>query len=93
MSEANVRAFLAPPTRGIVLLETFGAGNALQRSDLMAALNQACDSGIIIVAITQYLKGFVSDAHETGIVKLSLSLIKIVRPHETPSHILIQAQT
>ena len=56
MSEANVRAFLAPPTRGIVLLETFGAGNALQRSDLMAALNHACDSGVIIVAITQYLK-------------------------------------
>ena len=26
MSEATVRAFLAPPTRGIVLLETFGAG-------------------------------------------------------------------
>ena len=65
MSEATFRAFLAPPTRGIVL-ETFGAGNAPRRSDLMAALSQACDSGIVIVAITQCLKGSVSDAYETG---------------------------
>ena len=65
MSVVTVHAFLAPPTRGIVL-ETFGAGNAPQRSDLMAALKQACDSGIVIVAITQCLKGSVSDAYETG---------------------------
>lgn len=65
MSDNTIRAFLAPPTRGIVL-ETFGAGNAPQRSDLMAALRQACDSGIVVVAITQCLKGSVSDAYETG---------------------------
>lgn len=65
MSKATVHAFLAPPTRGIVL-ETFGAGNAPQRSDLMAALKLACDSGIVIVAITQCLKGSVSGAYETG---------------------------
>ncbi|KAG8217609.1 asparaginase-domain-containing protein [Butyriboletus roseoflavus] len=65
MSDATIHAFLAPPTRGIVL-ETFGAGNAPQRSDLMAALKQACDSGIVIVAITQCLKGSVSGAYETG---------------------------
>ncbi|KAF8559674.1 asparaginase-domain-containing protein [Imleria badia] len=65
MSDATVHAFLAPPTRGIVL-ETFGSGNAPQRSELMSALKQACDSGIVIVAITQCLKGSVSDAYETG---------------------------
>ncbi|KAF9246423.1 asparaginase-domain-containing protein [Melanogaster broomeanus] len=65
MTGATVRAFLAPPTRGIVL-ETFGAGNAPQRTDLMVALKQACDSGIVIVAITQCAKGSVSDAYETG---------------------------
>lgn len=65
MSDTTVHAFLAPPTRGIVL-ETFGAGNAPQRSDLMTALKQACESGIVIVAITQCLKGSVSCAYETG---------------------------
>lgn len=65
MSDATIHAFLAPPTRGIVL-ETFGAGNAPQRSDLMAALKEACDSGIVIVAITQCLKGSVSGTYETG---------------------------
>ena len=62
---ATVRAFLAPPTRGIVL-ETFGAGNAPQSPELMTAFKQACDSGIVIVAITQCLKGSVSDAYQTG---------------------------
>ena len=53
------------PTRGIVL-ETFGAGNAPQRADLVEALKEACDSGVVIVAITQCAKGSVSDAYETG---------------------------
>jgi hypothetical protein len=65
MTGVTVRAFLGPPTRGVVL-ETFGAGNAPQRTDLMAALKQACDSGIVVVAITQCAKGSVSDVYETG---------------------------
>jgi 60kDa lysophospholipase len=65
MTVATVQAFLAPPIRGVVL-ETFGAGNAPQRSDLMSALKQACDSGIVVVAITQCMKGSVSDAYESG---------------------------
>jgi lysophospholipase len=54
-----------PPVQGVVL-ETFGAGNAPQRPDLMAALREASDRGVIIVAITQCTKGSVSDAYETG---------------------------
>lgn len=54
-----------PPIRGVVL-ETFGAGNAPQRADLMQALRQACDRGIVVVAISQCAKGSVSDAYETG---------------------------
>lgn len=49
-----------------VVLETFGAGNAPQRPDLMAALRDACDRGVVIVAISQCAKGSVSDAYETG---------------------------
>ena len=62
---ATIRAFVMAPTRGVVL-ETFGAGNAPQRPDLVAALKEACDNGVVIVAITQCSKGSVSDAYETG---------------------------
>jgi 60kDa lysophospholipase len=62
---ATVKAFLSPPVQGVVL-ETFGAGNAPQRADLMDALKAACDRGVVIVAISQCAKGTVSDAYETG---------------------------
>ncbi|KAG2096335.1 asparaginase-domain-containing protein [Suillus discolor] len=65
MTGATARAFLAPPTRGIVL-ETFGAGNASQRPDVLAAFKDACDGGVVIVAISQCIKGSVSGDYETG---------------------------
>ncbi|KAG8800015.1 hypothetical protein FRC17_006982, partial [Serendipita sp. 399] len=65
ITAATVRAFLSPPVQGVVL-ETFGAGNAPQRADLMTALKEACDRGVVIVAISQCAKGSVSDAYETG---------------------------
>jgi lysophospholipase len=54
-----------PPIRGVVL-QTYGAGNAPQRADLMSALKEACDRGVVIVAISQCAKGSVSDTYETG---------------------------
>jgi lysophospholipase len=48
------------------VLETFGAGNAPQRADLMEALKEACDRGVVIVAVSQCAKGSVSDAYQTG---------------------------
>lgn len=65
ITAATVKAFLAPPVQGVVL-ETFGAGNAPQRADLMDAMKAACERGVIIVAISQCAKGSVSDAYETG---------------------------
>jgi lysophospholipase len=65
MTGTTARAFLAPPTLGIVL-ETFGAGNASQRTDFLAALKEACDRGVVIVAISQCAKGSVSGNYETG---------------------------
>lgn len=65
ITAATVRAFLSPPVQGVVL-ETFGAGNAPQRADLVDALKAACERGVIIVAISQCAKGSVSDAYETG---------------------------
>ncbi len=63
-----------PSIKGVVL-ETFGAGNAPQRADLMAALREACDRGVVIVAITQCVKGTVSDAYETGRTLLEAGII------------------
>ncbi|KAI0950084.1 hypothetical protein AcW1_006090 [Taiwanofungus camphoratus] len=65
ITATTIKAFLALPTRGVVL-ETFGAGNAPQRSDLVGALKEACDRGVVIVSISQCAKGSVSDAYETG---------------------------
>ncbi|KAJ8079102.1 hypothetical protein PM082_013389 [Marasmius tenuissimus] len=74
ITAATVRAFFMPPIRGVIL-ETFGAGNAPQRSDLMSALKEACESGIIVVAITQCTRGTVSDAYETGRTLLQTGVV------------------
>ncbi|KAG5654137.1 hypothetical protein H0H81_007189 [Sphagnurus paluster] len=63
-----------PPIRGVVL-ETFGAGNAPQRADLMEALKEGCDRGVVVVAITQCSKGSVSDAYETGRTLLQCGVV------------------
>lgn len=78
-----------PPIRGVVL-ETFGAGNAPQRPDLIHALKAACDRGVVIVAISQCAKGSVSDAYETGRTLLQSGVVPgcdmtpEVRPHLIP---------
>ncbi|KIM48771.1 hypothetical protein M413DRAFT_437948 [Hebeloma cylindrosporum] len=71
---ATIRAFCMPPIRGVVL-ETFGAGNAPQRADVMDALRGACDRGVVVVAITQCAKGSVSDAYETGRTLLQAGVV------------------
>ncbi|TRM55487.1 asparaginase-domain-containing protein, partial [Schizophyllum amplum] len=65
ITAAMISAFCAPPVQGVVL-EAFGAGNAPNRQDLLQAVRQACDRGVIIVAISQCTKGSVSVAYETG---------------------------
>jgi|SRR5882757_2796714 len=74
ITAATVQAFLAPPIQGVVL-ETFGAGNAPQRKDLMSALHEACGRGVVIVAITQCAKGSVSNAYETGRTLLEAGIV------------------
>lgn len=49
-----------------MVLETFGAGNAPQRRDIMEAIEDACNRGVVVVAISQCTRGSVSDAYETG---------------------------
>ncbi|KAJ1654708.1 hypothetical protein IWQ61_005404 [Dispira simplex] len=63
---AAIRAFLTPPIAGIVL-ETYGAGNAPNaRQDLVAALKEASDRGVVIVNCSQCKKGLVSDLYATS---------------------------
>lgn len=74
ITAATVRAFLAPPIRGLVL-ETYGAGNAPQRADLLDALKDGCDRGVVIVAISQCSKGSVSADYETGRGLLKIGIV------------------
>ena len=74
ISGATIRAFCMAPIRGVVL-ETFGAGNAPQRADVMDALKGARDRGVVVVAITQCAKGSVSDAYETGRTLLEVGVV------------------
>ncbi|KAI7885126.1 asparaginase-domain-containing protein [Lichtheimia hyalospora FSU 10163] len=65
INETTVRTFLAPPIQGVVL-ETYGAGNAPARADLLSALKEACDRGVVIVNCTQCRKGLVTSSYATG---------------------------
>ncbi|KAG0252526.1 hypothetical protein DFQ27_008018 [Actinomortierella ambigua] len=66
ITESTIRAFLAPPIQGVVL-ETYGAGNAPSaRQDLIAALKEACDRGVVIVNCTQCKRGLVTNVYQTG---------------------------
>ncbi|KAG6880253.1 hypothetical protein C0992_001821 [Termitomyces sp. T32_za158] len=74
ISTATIKAFLSPPIRGVIL-ETFGAGNAPQRPDLLQVLGETCNRGVIVVAITQCQQGSVSDAYETGRMLLQAGVV------------------
>ncbi len=51
-----LEALLAPPVQGLVL-ECFGAGNAPRDPKLLAALREARDRGVVVVAVPQPLYG------------------------------------
>ncbi|XP_069063361.1 60 kDa lysophospholipase [Pleurodeles waltl] len=71
----TVKAFLQPPMEGIVL-ETYGAGNAPDnRLDLLQALKDATDRGVLIVNCTQCLLGCVSQSYATGKVLTDAGVI------------------
>ncbi|KAI9300809.1 asparaginase-domain-containing protein [Cunninghamella echinulata] len=65
INETTVRMMLAAPTQGVVL-ETYGAGNAPGRADLLNALKEASERGVVIVNCTQCRKGLVTDVYATG---------------------------
>ncbi|KAG0324347.1 hypothetical protein BGZ99_001961 [Dissophora globulifera] len=75
ITDSTIRAFLAPPIQGVVL-ETYGAGNAPStRADLIAAIKEACDRGVVIVNCTQCKRGLVTDSYQTGKVLYNAGVI------------------
>ncbi|XP_058839457.1 L-asparaginase-like [Topomyia yanbarensis] len=66
ISTAAVKAFLNPPMNGVVL-QTYGSGNIpINRSELVEALREATDRGVLVVNCTQCSEGSVCELYETG---------------------------
>lgn len=62
----TVKHFLSPPIKGVVL-QCYGAGNMpSNREDIILALAEATQQGVIIVSCTQCSHGAVSGIYETG---------------------------
>ncbi|KAG9035298.1 hypothetical protein FRB95_011593 [Tulasnella sp. JGI-2019a] len=74
ITAATISSFLAPHIRGVVL-ETFGAGNAPDRKDILDVVKEACDRGVVIVTISQCGKGSVSDSYEVGRTLLNAGVV------------------
>lgn len=67
ITQMTVEAMLSIPSLRGVVLETFGAGNAMTYPWFLDALKRAVDRGIVIVNVTQCLGGSVEmGIYETG---------------------------
>ncbi|OON20949.1 L-asparaginase, type I, partial [Opisthorchis viverrini] len=68
VSTEHVAAFLAPPTKGVVL-RTYGAGNVpASRKDLLELFRSASERGVLIINVTQCYRGGVKAVYSTGAV-------------------------
>lgn len=63
----QVRAFLQPPLKGVVL-ETFGSGNGPTKPDLLQELRAAAERGVLILNCTHCLRGSVTSRYAAGMV-------------------------
>lgn len=73
ITEVQVRAALSVPGQRALVLQTFGSGNAPQKEGLVNALREAIDSGLIILNVTQCMKGRV----EQGKYQTSKALLEM----------------
>ncbi|XP_053950615.1 L-asparaginase [Anastrepha ludens] len=75
ISRLSIRAFLAPPMKGVVL-QSFGSGNVpSNRKDFLDELKVACDRGVIIVNCTQCSNGGVAALYDTGKVLWDIGVL------------------
>ena len=67
MGENHVLPLTTSPHWDVVILRTYGSGNAPSEPEIMNALRQATNSGKVIVNITQCMSGrVVQDTYEVG---------------------------
>ncbi|CAH8578851.1 unnamed protein product [Heterobilharzia americana] len=68
ISKEHIISMLAPPIKGVVL-RTYGAGNVpSSRKDLLDALKEASERGVLMVNVTQCWRGGVKAIYSTGMV-------------------------
>lgn len=66
ISADMVRNFLRQPVKALIL-RSYGVGNAPQKADLLAELQEASDRGIVVVNLTQCISGRVNmEGYATG---------------------------
>lgn len=65
ITEEILANFLRPPLEGLVL-ETYGSGNAPERDSLLRVIEEATARGVIVLNVTQCLRGTVSAAYRAG---------------------------
>lgn len=69
----QVKAFLQPPMKGVVV-QSYGAGNGPSaRADLLAVFAEAAKHGMMLVNITQCYRGAVAPDYATGKVNSSIN--------------------
>lgn len=96
-SGPQVRAFLQPPLKGVVM-ETFGSGNGPTKPDLLQELRAAAERGLIILNCTHCLQGTVTSDYAAGMVGVGrqclgreglaeapCQLTRTLRPHVPPA--------
>lgn len=70
---STLRSLLAPPLQGLVL-ECFGTGNAPDKDpDLLAAIREATERGVVVVVVTQCARGGVNLAQYAVGASLALA--------------------
>jgi len=75
MTRDILENFLRAPLEGLVL-ETYGSGNAPDtRADLMGVIEEATRRGVIVLNVTQCLKGTVSAAYQAGRVLADVGVL------------------
>lgn len=83
----QVRAFLQPPLKGVVM-ETFGSGNGPTKPDLLWELRAATERGLIILNCTHCLQGTVTSDYATGMVGVGDGGCRGRAPHTPfPTHV------
>ncbi|XP_033640843.1 L-asparaginase 1-like [Asterias rubens] len=75
ITKETVEAFLSPPLKGVVM-QTYGVGNGPdERVDLIQAIKEATQRGVLIINCTQCAKGSVSATYRTGMALLDAGVV------------------